>query len=44
MKKRKIQNIAATALGPSWEDRSRSEDSGKEKHLCATSERRVMKV
>ena len=38
------QNIAATALGPSWEDRSRSEDSGKKQHLCTTSERRVMQV
>ena len=28
MKKHKIQNIAATALGPSPKDRSRSEDSG----------------
>ena len=28
MKKHKIQNIAATALGPSSKDRSRSEDSG----------------
>ena len=43
-KNHKKQNIAATALGPSWEDRSRSEDSGKKQHLCTTSERRVMKV
>ena len=28
MKKHKIQSIAATALGPSSKDRSRSEDSG----------------
>ena len=28
MKKHKIQNIAATALGPSSKDGSRSEDSG----------------